>query len=154
MKTLTTLLATAVLPAALMTYSSSEQSQIDYDGFQDLTKKLRNVRAQRRVPIEVFLKMANAKDTIILDTRSKAAFEDIHLAGAIHLNFSDFTAEKLTKVIPHKSTRIYAMQAVFAGPRPIRLAAPAAMLLHRGRFSEPEEDPEVRGVAQSRSRSS
>ncbi len=45
-------------------------------------------------------------NTMILDTRSKAAFDRIHLAGAVHLNFSDFSTHQLAAVIPSKATRI------------------------------------------------
>ena len=80
--------------------------QIDYKGFLTLADSLKKVREEHRVPIDVFLKMAKDKKTIILDTRSKSAYDDAHIDGAIHLNFSDFTAKKLAKVIPSKKTRV------------------------------------------------
>lgn len=83
-----------------------ENPQIDYAGFAQLTRELQPVRDKRRVSIKEFNEMAKDKHTIILDTRSQAAFDEIHVAGAIHLNFSDFTAGKLAKVIPNKNTRI------------------------------------------------
>jgi hypothetical protein len=42
----------------------------------------------------------------VLDTRSAEAFQMGHIAGAVYLNFSDFTDEKLARVIPSKATRI------------------------------------------------
>lgn len=84
----------------------AENPQIDYDGFVKLTRELAEVRAKRRVPLEEFLAMASEPGTILLDTRSKDAFERAHLSGAVHLNFSDFTTEKLAKAIPSKDTRI------------------------------------------------
>lgn len=83
-----------------------ENAQIDYAGFVRLTSELEQVRAKRRVPLKRFQEMARDIHTIILDTRSKAAFDEVHLAGATHLNFSDFTAQKLAEVIPNKNTRI------------------------------------------------
>ena len=80
--------------------------QIDYEGFVKLTRRLQSVREKRRVPLDVFRKMANEKDTIILDTRSKKAFDDVHWKGAVHLNFSEFSEGKLAQVIPNKNTRI------------------------------------------------
>ena len=50
--------------------------------------------------------MSKDGNTIILDSRSAEAYEMTHLKGAINLNFSDFTEEKLAKVIPNKKTRI------------------------------------------------
>ena len=79
---------------------------IDYQGFVDLTSELQKVRESRRIPIAKFNEMARDPNTIILDTRSKNAFDRVHVDGAVHLNFSDFTAQKLAKVIPSKQTRI------------------------------------------------
>ena len=80
--------------------------QIDYPGFLQLTKQLQPIRARHRVPVETFLQMARETNTIILDTRSKAAYDQVHIRGAKHLNFSDFTASKLQKLIPDRKTRI------------------------------------------------
>jgi rhodanese-related sulfurtransferase len=99
-----------VVPVAENLPSTPSQApqnpQIDYPGFVQLSSDLEKLRAKRRVPLEAFQKMAKAKNTIILDTRSKAAFDEVHLADAVHLNFSDFTEQKLAKVIPNKNTRI------------------------------------------------
>lgn len=86
--------------------SIPENRAIQFGGFLQLTKKLQSVREGRRVPIETFLEMSRDSQTIILDTRSKRAFDLVHLAGAVHLNFSDFSAQKLRQVIPSKDTRI------------------------------------------------
>ena len=80
--------------------------QIDFPGFVSLSRDVQAIRKTRLVPIDKFNQMAKDKKTIILDTRSKAAFDKIHVKGAIHLNFSDFTADKLAKVIPSKNTCI------------------------------------------------
>ena len=80
--------------------------QIDYRGFSDLTQDTAAYRDARRVSTKKFKEMSRDRQTIILDTRSKKAFDEAHVRGAIHLNFSDFTVEKLQKVIPNKETRI------------------------------------------------
>lgn len=80
--------------------------QIDYKSFVQLTKDLESYREERRISVDTFFKYAEEPNTIILDTRSKAAFDESHLEGAVHLNFSDFTKRKLKKVIPSKKTRI------------------------------------------------
>jgi len=56
--------------------------------------------------LDKFNELSIEKNTIILDTRSVWAFKGLHIRGAVHLNFSDFTEEKLAKVIPNKKTRI------------------------------------------------
>ncbi len=79
---------------------------IDYPNFVKLAQELEQLREKRRVPLKQFMEMAKDPNTIILDTRSKWAFDVVHFAGAVHLNFSDFTEPKLKKVIPSKKTRI------------------------------------------------
>ncbi len=81
-------------------------SNINYPAFQELSGEAYAYRKDRRVPLETFLSMSQDKNTIILDTRSASAYRRRHLKGAVHLNFSDFTTEKLAKVIPSKTTRI------------------------------------------------
>lgn len=81
-------------------------SLVDYDGFVKLGEDISQIRIERLVALDTFLEMANDPDTVILDTRSKAAYDYKHIAGAVHLNFSDFTSAKLAKVIPSKDTRV------------------------------------------------
>ena len=80
--------------------------QIDFNGFLDLSTRLKEVRDEQLVTVTEFLQMADEPNTMILDTRSKDAFDKLHIDGAVHLNFSDFTTDKLSKVIPDKNTRI------------------------------------------------
>lgn len=83
-----------------------DNPQIDYRQFQKLTADNESYRESRKVSTKDFLRMAKEKDTVILDTRSKKAFDEAHVRGAVHLNFSDFTEDKLAKVFPNKNTRI------------------------------------------------
>jgi len=50
--------------------------------------------------------MSSEPNTILLEPRTASMFTMLHIAGAKHLNFSDFTQEKLNKLIPNKKTRI------------------------------------------------
>ncbi len=86
--------------------SQRKPSAVDYPTFQAMTDEARSHREQRLITLENFLEMGAASDTIILDTRSKSAFEDGHIKGAVHLNFSDFTDDKLAEIIPDFDTRI------------------------------------------------
>lgn len=81
-------------------------SDIDYPGFVELTTEAEEHRKTHTVTVEQFLKMSKEKGTIILDTRSEKMYKAKHVKGAIHLNFSDFTAGKLAQVIPSKDTRV------------------------------------------------
>ena len=94
------LFAPAVLAAASLPVGAAEPNpQIDYDSFVALTASLAEVREAHRLPWPQFIEAARANGAILLDTRSAAAFEDGHIAGAINLPFSDFTADKLADVL-------------------------------------------------------
>ena len=84
----------------------SFSDKVDYTGFLILGDSLEALRRTRMIDEETFIQYSQNKQTIILDTRSKKAFEDIHVAGAVHLNFSDFTEDKLAEKIPNKTSRI------------------------------------------------
>lgn len=81
-------------------------SLVDYDAFIKLVNEVDDHRKERLVTLEMFLKMSENKNIIILDTRSKAMYDAKHLKGAIHLNFSDFTQDNLAKIIPSTATKI------------------------------------------------
>ena len=82
------------------------KAKVSFDDFKQLVAEVEAHRAQRLVDLDAFLKMSEEPDTIILDTRSTFRFERIHLKGARHLSFTDFTQENLNKVIPAFETRV------------------------------------------------
>lgn len=82
------------------------EAQIDYDGFLGLSGEIAAYRQSRLVDLETFNAMKAEPGTILLDTRSSEAFHMGHIDGAVNLNFSDFTDDKLAKVLGDKSTRI------------------------------------------------
>ena len=80
--------------------------KINMPGFLRMSSEVQTYRKSRLIDIETFNQFAKDEKTIILDTRSKSAYDKVHMKGAIHLNFADFTTQKLAKVIPDQSTRI------------------------------------------------
>jgi len=50
--------------------------------------------------------MSKDEDTIVLDTRSAAKYAELHIKGAVHLNFSDITSDTLAAIVPSPATRI------------------------------------------------
>lgn len=80
--------------------------EIDFAGFMDVSSEVFQLREDRLLSLSAFNQMAEDPDTIILDARSRYAFELGHIEGAVNLPFSDFTDEKLAQVIPSKDTRI------------------------------------------------
>ncbi|MEL6664634.1 MAG: rhodanese-like domain-containing protein [Pseudomonadota bacterium] len=103
------LLAIATFIGIGLAASAQEElppAEVDFGGFLDLTDEVFQVREERLLSLEAFNDMADAPNTIILDARSRYAFELGHIEGAVNLPFSDFTDEKLAEIIPSKSTRV------------------------------------------------
>ena len=84
--------------------------QIDYPAFQTLTASVAPQRATRLLAFERFKAEAAKPGTLLLDARSKDAFAAGHIAGAVNLPLTDFTAESLATVIganPNRPILIY-----------------------------------------------
>ena len=81
---------------------------IDYAGFQRLVGEVGPLRDTRRIGWERFAAEAKAQGAVLLDARSAADFARGHIAGAVNLPFSEFTDEKLARVLgPDKDRPIY-----------------------------------------------
>lgn len=92
--------------ASMTAMAQPVPSKVDFQGFNRMTEEVRGHREIHLIELDRFNEMAKQKDVVILDTRSASAFQGKHLKGAIHLNFSDFTEEKLAKLIPDRDTTI------------------------------------------------
>lgn len=79
---------------------------VDYRGFTQAALDLEKVRTQNLVSEEDFIRMMGEPKTIVLDARSKAKFDMMHVKGALHLDLTDFNAPALEKLIPDKATRV------------------------------------------------
>lgn len=86
--------------------AQEEPGLIDYTGFQALTAEAAPHRQARLVTLDAFNEMRTTEDTLIIDARSAQAYAMGHMDGAVNLNFSDFTEEKLAQVIGSKDRRI------------------------------------------------
>jgi phage shock protein E len=106
MKTYISILIPALLATAMIQAEPIPNPAIDYAKFARLTVELQPIREKNRITEEQFLQMSAEPGTVILDARSKDRFDRIHVKGALHLAFTDFTDEALRKAIPDKSTRI------------------------------------------------
>ncbi len=79
---------------------------VDFDAYEKLGKEVKKHRKERLVSVDEFLQMSKEKNTIILDTRSQKMYYGKHVKGALHLDFTDFTADNLSRLIPNYNTRI------------------------------------------------
>jgi hypothetical protein len=82
------------------------KSLVDFDAYEKLSKEVKKHRKDRLVSAEEFLQMSKEKNTVILDTRSQKMYDGKHIKGAIHLDFTDFTADNLARLIPNNNTQI------------------------------------------------
>src|SRR3546814_974833 len=99
------LLALAATPAL-----AQANPQIDYRAFQALAASVAPERAQRLIAFDAFKAEAAKPGTLLLDARSKDAFQRGHIKGAVNLPLTDFTAESLAEVIgrdPNRPILIY-----------------------------------------------
>jgi phage shock protein E len=79
---------------------------IDMDAHIRLTVEAARVRETHRVTEAEFLRMSREAGTVVLDARSSAKYDELHVRGAINLSFPDITVASLAAAIPDKSTRI------------------------------------------------
>ena len=100
------LLLTLLFSAPLLLAEPLENPAIQYPKFLRLVQDLEKVRSGHRISEEDFLRMAAEPGTVVLDARTKDKFDAIHVKGAVHLAFTDFTDNALQTLIPDKATRV------------------------------------------------
>lgn len=81
-------------------------AKVSFEDFKELVGQVERHRSERLIDFDTFVKMSHEPGVIVLDARSAFRYERIHLKGAKHLAFTDFTAEALAAVIPSFETRV------------------------------------------------
>lgn len=102
-------IASVVLAIATMALAADKKyprAKVSFEDFKSIVSQVEPHRASRLVDLDTFLKMSKEPGTIVLDSRSAFRYERIHLKGARHLSFTDFTQANLAKAIPSFETRI------------------------------------------------
>jgi hypothetical protein len=82
------------------------KAKVSFEDFKGLVAEVETHRASRLVNLNTFLKMSKEPGVIIFDSRSTFRFDRIHVKGAKHLAFTDFTQDNLRQVIPSFETTI------------------------------------------------
>ncbi len=103
---LAVILSSPVLKACMAEKKTYPKAKVSFEDFKGLVSAVEKHRKSRLVDFDTFLKMSKEPGTIIFDSRSDFRFDRIHLKGALHLSFTDFTQDNLKKVIPSFETRI------------------------------------------------
>jgi hypothetical protein len=81
-------------------------AKVSFDDFKGLVEEVESHRAGRLVDLNAFLRKSKEPGVIILDTRSRFRYDRVHLTGAKHLAFTDFTQDNLQNVIPSFETTV------------------------------------------------
>ncbi len=79
---------------------------IDMDGYLRISLEAAKYRESRRISEADFIHISRKAGTFILDARSRQKYDQLHVRGAINLNFSDITVESLRQLLPDKKTTI------------------------------------------------
>jgi rhodanese-related sulfurtransferase len=106
----TTIIGLAVLLFAAA--AGSEQpakyprARVSFDDFKGIVAEVESHRASHLIDLDTFNRMSQEPGVIILDSRSDFRFDRIHVKGARHLAFTDFTQDSLKTVIPSFDAKI------------------------------------------------
>ena len=100
-----------VLVSLFLTFSEAvadtiENPAIDMPGYLRAAQEAAQHRRDRRITEDEFIRMSAEPGTIVLDARSREKYDELHVRGAMHLNFSDIAVESLRQLIPDRNTRI------------------------------------------------
>jgi hypothetical protein len=87
-------------------------------------------RESRRVSEEEFIRLARKPGVVILDARSRAKYDALHIKGAINLSFPDITVDSLDALLPDKNAivLIYCNNNFRDAPDPMPSKLPPAAL--------------------------
>ncbi|HEY2561160.1 MAG TPA: rhodanese-like domain-containing protein [Caldimonas sp.] len=102
-------LAAAMGAAAQTAPASAEpivNPAIDPAAFLRVADEAIDHRDSRRLSEADFIRMSREPGTVVLDARSKAKFDQLHVEGAIHLSFPDIAIDSLAALLPDKDVRI------------------------------------------------
>ena len=93
---------------------------IDMEGYLRVSREAAQHRATRRITEAEFLRMSREPNTLVLDARSRQRYDELHVKGAVNLDFSDIAIDSLARAIPDKNTRIliYCNNNFANAPRP------------------------------------
>ena len=103
-----TIIAT-VLCLAGTTFAQTDTyptARVSFEDFKNLVAEVEEHRTARLLDLDTFRAMSREPGVVVLDTRSAFRYERIHLKGAKHLNFADFTQDNLARIIPDPDTKI------------------------------------------------
>jgi hypothetical protein len=102
----TILMLTAMMALSSPAAAQVAEANVDYAGFEALTRDTANYRQGRLLNWVDFAHKAKEPGVLLLDTRSAEAFAAGHIEGAVNLPFTDFTPASLAAIIGDKNRPI------------------------------------------------
>src|SRR3954468_8311861 len=103
---------------------------IDAKGYVRIVGEAAAHRESHRVSEDEFIRLARLPGTVVLDARSRARYDALHVRGAVNLNFSDLTVASLAATLPDKNALvlIYCNNNFVDAPDPFPVKLPRAAL--------------------------
>lgn len=118
-RTTLALLAAVCLPLSTFAADSPQQTQqqtaansvpenprIDMEAHLRIAAEAAEHRKTHRLSEDDFLAVSKEPGVVILDCRSKAKFDELHIEGAVNMSFPDLTEEGLKKAFPDKNVKL------------------------------------------------
>lgn len=91
---------------SLQLFAQSDSPFVNFDQYEALVKEVKEHRKTRLLSTSDFISTSKRPNVYILDTRSKEMYDRIHIKGAVHLNFSDFTQWNLDNLFKDRNATI------------------------------------------------
>jgi len=126
-----TLIAVALVPFALVAAAKEPPNPaIDSGAYLRVASQAVAHREPRRVSEDEFIRLARTPGVVILDARSRAKYDALHVKGAINLSFPDITIDSLRALVPDKQAivLIYCNNNFTDAPDPMPSKLPPAAL--------------------------
>ena len=107
-RALLALCCAAFVPLAFAASPATELANpaIDMTGYLRFANEAAAQRETHRLSESEFIRMSGEPETVVLDSRSRQKYDELHVRGAVNLSFPDITAASLEEAIPSKTTRI------------------------------------------------
>jgi phage shock protein E len=96
-----------LLTATLVAGSPAPRNpNIDMEAYLRVSQEAAAHRETRRLTEDDFIRLSREPGTIVLDARSAAKYDELHVKGAVNLSFPDITLASLAQAIPDAASRV------------------------------------------------
>ena len=83
-----------------------DNPNIDMEAHLKIAVEAAEHRKTHRLSEDDFLKISQEPGVVVLDCRSKAKYDELHIEGAVNMSFPDLTEEGLKKAFPDKNVKL------------------------------------------------